>query len=68
LLKLSFRKSTSLSVPVDLDINIVRANNPSIVTEKTTLSLDKNEITRQLKSGINIVGFELIENKTLQIK
>jgi hypothetical protein len=67
-LTLSFRKSQSLGVAPDIDLEEVLKNDPSIVKETRSLALDKAEITRRIKSGINIVGFELVDNQNLQIK
>jgi hypothetical protein len=65
---LSFLRSQSLGVAPDIDLEEVFRNDPTIVRETRTLALDKAEITRRLKSGINIVGFEIRENANLQIK
>ena len=67
-LTLSFRRSQALAVDPDIDIEEVFKNDPTIVKETRSLALDKAEITRRLKSGINIVGFEMQENQSLQIK
>lgn len=62
LIKLSFRKSTSIDVP---DIEQL---DPEYVTSKVVKSADKIAIKKAIEGGYEVKGAELNINKNLQIK
>lgn len=60
--KINFRKSSSLEI---LDVDKVPNKYKTLVTD---IKIDKNQIKKDLKDGVEIAGVQLLENKNLQIK
>ena len=62
LLKINFRKSESVEVPVEAMLD------KEYIVTKTTTSVDKVKIKEAIKRGETVFGAVLKENKNLQIK